>query len=185
MKDRLIDGYLAWLRPHDYFDNYQQLLIGLNDIKFIHHREMDLNQIKHAEEMREKVAKQYDIHYNYFLPVSALEVMLSLADRFSTVLFVPGDQQAEGFADILELFFENLGINVFDDDNYDAERVKAIILRWMNLEYNRDGTKGNIVCKPGYTKLKSLDMWMQLHKVLVTDYNESVETFPVKHPYVE
>ena len=171
MKDRLIDGYLDWLRPCDELDNFQQLLLYLNTIPFKYKREMDANQLRHADELRERIAAKYNIKYNYFVPASVLEVLLSLADRFSTVLFVPGDTQFDGFIDIFRLFLDNLGLNLFDDDNFDQDKVSNIIEKWLNLEYNKDGTQGNIVVKPGYNKLKSLDMWMQLNKVLIPNYD--------------
>ena len=160
MKDRLIDGYSDYLRPCEEFDNYQMLLIQLQNIPFVAVREMDRNQIKHGEEFRERIARHYDIRYNYCVPVSVLEVLLSLADRFSTVLYVPGDQQFEGMCDIFSLFIENLGLTGYDDDNFNCLKVDALVQRWLKLEYNRDGTKGNIVAKPGYNKLKDLDIWM-------------------------
>ena len=172
MKDRLIDGYCDYLRSDDEFDNYQMLFIQLNEIPFRAIREMDRNQIKHGEEFREKIAHRYGIRYNCCVPVSCLEVLMSLADQYSTVLFVPGDQQFEGMCDIFSLFLENLGLLSFDDDNFNPIKVDAIVNRWMNLEYDRDGTKGNIVVKPGYKKLKDLDIWMQLHTVLVPNFEE-------------
>ena len=184
MKGRLIDGYLEWLRPYDMLDNYVQLLTHLNEIPFEWKREMDQNQVKHAEEFREKIAKMYGIKYNYFVKPSVLEVLLALADRFSEVLFIPGDQQADGFYEIFSLFLENLGLDFFDDDNFNQERVDEIVKIWMDLKYNRDGTGGNIVSKPGYNKLKQLDIWMQLNKVFVPVFEHDDE-FPIRHPYIE
>lgn len=187
MKDRLIDGYSDYLRPCDFFDDYQMLLIQLNEIPFRAIREMDKNQIRHGEEFRERIANHFGIRYNCFLPVSCLEVLMSLADRFSTVLFVPGDLQFEGMCDILSLFLENMGLTGYDDNNFKCEKIDEIVNRWLDLKYCRDGTKGNIVCKPGYNKLKDLDIWMQLNKVLIPNFdeNEDNSTKPVRHPYVQ
>lgn len=172
MKDRLIDAYSEYLRPCDEFDNYQMLLIQLNNIPFRAIREMDRNEIKRGEEFRERMAAKYYIRYNFCVPISVLEVLLSLADGFSRVLYVPGDQQFEGMCEIFSLFLENLNLLSFDDDNFNCIKVDAIITKWLDLGYNRDGTKGNIVCKPGYNKLKDLDIWMQLNKVLIPNFDE-------------
>ena len=172
MRARLIDAYSDYLRPCDEFDNYQMLLIQLQNIPFRAIREMDKNQIRRGDEFRERLANKYYIRYNFCVPVSVLEVLLALADGFSTVLYVPGDQQFEGMCDIFGLFLENLNLLSYDDDNFNCKKVDDIINKWMNLEYNRDGTKGNIVCKPGFNKLKDLDIWMQLHAVLVPNFEE-------------
>ena len=74
--------------------------------------------------------------------------------------------------EIFSLFLENLNLLSFDDDNFNCIKVDAIINKWLDLGYNRDGTKGNIVCKPGYNKLKDLDIWMQLNKVLIPNFDE-------------
>lgn len=184
MKDKLIDAYLAELNRYDYFRNYTQLIILLNDIPFEARREMDLNRVKDAEEYRERIGKRNRIPFNYFAPITVLEIFMSLADRFSSILYFPGDERFEGVAELIELFWENLSINQFDDDGFNEEKVRKIIKSWMDLDYNRDGTSGNIVAKPGYNKLKSLDIWMQLNAVLCPNFDVEQDEGPFRHPYV-
>lgn len=186
VKLSLIDGYLEELNRYDYFRNFTQLIVLLHSIAFEARREMDMNRIKNAEEYRERIASKYLIKYNYFRPVSVLEIWMDLADRYSGILFSPGDEKFDGFAEILELFIENLSLNLYDDNGFDERKVRHIVRKWMDLEYNLDGTNGNIVCKPGYRKLKSLDIWMQLHCVLCPNLEEDCrdEEGPFRHPYV-
>lgn len=182
-KDKLIDAYLDELNKYDYFRSYTQLIIFLNNIPFEAKREMDENRVKDAEEFREKIGKRYGIPFNYFSPITVLEIMMSLADRFSGILYFPGDNRLEGFAELIELFLENLTLNQFDDNGFDEKQASKIIKHWMNLEYNRDGTNGNIVSKPGFNKLKSLDIWMQLNVVLCPNFDVDSDEL-IRHPFV-
>ena len=184
MKDKLTDAYLEELNRYDYFRNYTQLIMLLNEIPFETKREMDENRVKDAEEYRERIGKKYFVRFNYFSPITVLELLISLADRFSSILYFPGDERFDGIAELIELFLENLGLNQFDDDGFDEKKVRKIVKTWMSLDYNRDGTSGNIVAKPGYNKLKSLDIWMQLNVVLCPNFDVEQDNGPFKHPYV-
>jgi hypothetical protein len=51
----------------------------------------------------------------------------------------------------------------------------------MDLEYNLDGTNGNIVSMPGSRNIKGMDIWMQLNATIYPNFERA--TFPVTHPY--
>ena len=184
MKNRLIDGYLSELSEmSEINDNYIQLFTKLNEIPFVCRRDLDQNRVQDAKDFREKIAKKYCIVYNMFVPVTCLELLLSLSERFAGTLFSPNDQDFDGIQELFSLFLETLGLNLYDDNNFDEKRVETICKRWMDLEYNMDGTCGNIVAKPGYRKLKNMDIWMQLNTTIYPTF-ERAETFPINHPYV-
>lgn len=187
MKSRLIDGYLSETSAmHELYDNYIQLFTKLHEIPFVCRRDLDQNRVLDAKDYREKIAKKHYIKYNPFTPISVLEILLSLSERFAGTLFSPSDPDFNGQEEIFSLFLENLGLLTYqDDDNFDESKVERICKRWMNLDYNCDGTNGNIVAKPGFRKLKDYDIWMQLNVTIYPNFDRvDVDTFPVKHPYV-
>ena len=184
---RLIDGYLDYLSHlHEINDNYVLLYRKMNEIAFICRRDMDQNRIQDAKDFRDKIAKQFHIAYNTFIPISCLELLLSLSERFAGTIFCPNDPDFEGTEEIFSLFIENLGLLSYDDNNFDEAKVEKVLNKWMNLEYNMDGTNGNIIAKPGYRKLKTMDIWMQLNATIYPTFerSECFDTFPVTHPYV-
>lgn len=184
IKNKLIDCYLKELSEiHEINDNYVRLYSKMHEIPFKCIREMDENRLQDAIEYREKIAKMYGVPYNPFIPASCLELLLSLAYRFASVLFAPNDPDFDGQEEIFSLFIENLGLNVYDDDNFNEKAVEKILNRWMNREYNADGTNGNIVCKPGYRKLREMDIWMQLNQTIYPNFERA--EFPITHPYVD
>lgn len=184
IKMRLIDGYLRELsRMHEIHDNYVMLCTKLQDIPFECRRELDQNRVNDARDYREKIAKQYSIKYNSFTPISALEILLSLSDRFAGVLFSPNDPDFDGQEEIFSLFIENLDLLSYDDNNFDEKKVVMKVRRWINLDYNLDGTNGNIVCQPGNRKIKYMDIWMQLNACIYPNFERINPEFPVTHPY--
>ena len=184
---RLIDGYLDYLSQlHDTNDNYTLLYRKMHEVAFVCRRDMDQNRVQDAKDFRDKIAKKYYIQYNTFIPISCLELLLSLSERFAGTIFCPNDPDFEGTEEIFSLFIENLGLLSYDDDNFDPTKVEQALNKWMNLEYNMDGTSGNIVAKPGFRKLKTMDIWMQLNATIYPTFERSEElsTFPITHPYV-
>lgn len=186
MKNRLIDGYLRETSAmHELYDNYIQLFTKLHEIPFVCRRDLDQNRVQDARDYREKIARKYDVKYNTFYPISVLELLLSLSERFASTLFAPNDPDFNGQEELFSLFLENLGLFTYlDDDNFDGNKVERICKRWMDLEYNNDGTNGNIVAKPGNRKLKSMDIWMQLNVAIYPNFDRvDADSFPVNHPY--
>lgn len=182
MNNRLIDAYLKELSVwHEMNDNYIRLFTKLHDIPFVCRRDLDQNRVTDAKDYRERIAKQYNVKFNMFVPVSVLELLMSLSERFAGTLFSPTDPDFDGAEELFSLFIENLGLNLFDDENFDEKKVERICKRWMDLDYNCDGTNGNIVAKPGNRKLKDMDIWMQLNVSIYPNFERA--SFPVNHPY--
>ena len=170
---------------HEIHDNYVMLYSKLQEIPFECRRELDQNRVIDAKDYRTKIANKYSIKHNPFLPVTALEILLSLSERFAGVLFSPNDPDFDGQEELFSLFIENLELLSYDDNNFDEKRVAAKVKKWIDLEYNMDGTNGNIVCQPGNRKLKLMDVWMQLNVCIYPNFERAKipDTFPVTHPY--
>lgn len=184
IKNRLIDGYLQELSEwHEGNNDYLMLYSKLQEIPFICRRDMDQNRVQEAKDYREKIANRYGVKYNSFNPISVLELLMSLSEQFAGTLFCPNDPDFNGQEELFSLFLENLGLLSYDDNNFDEAKVERICKKWMNLEYNCDGTNGNIVAKPGNRKLKDMDIWMQLNATIYTNFERA--TFPITHPYCE
>ena len=169
---------------HEIYDNYIQLFTKLQETQFICRRDLDQNRVQDAKDYIEKIARKYDIKYNIFYPISVLELLLSLSERFAGTLFSPNDPDFNGHEELFSLFLDNLGLMSYDDNNFDEYKVEKICKKWMNLEYNYDGTNGNIVVKHGFRKLKDMDIWMQLNATIYPNFDRiNIDGFPVNHPY--
>lgn len=131
--------------------NHRRLLSYLYDIQFYAVLEMDKNRIGDAIYYRES-------YYSYFSDtedVSVLEVMMSLANRCSIEYGNPINFWFWGMID-------SLGLYEMNDDNYNESYVKETIFKFLNREYEPDGT-GGLFRVPGIdTDMRDMEIWDQM-----------------------
>ena len=99
------------------------------------------------------------------VPCSVLEMMLALSIRCEEhIMDDPeiGNRTGEWFW----IMIVNLGLGSMDDTRYDEEYVDDILDKFLNREYDADGTGGLFpVRNPRYAQydLRNVDIWYQLN----------------------
>lgn len=98
----------------------------------------------------------------FLYPCSVLELLVALASRFE-------DQIMDNttFGDRTSLWFwimiTNLGLNEYTDERFDPDAVRRILYIFVNRQYNRDGSGGNIfVFKNRTQDIRKIDIWYQM-----------------------
>ena len=63
----------------------------------------------------------------------------------------------------LHVMLHNLGLDSMTDDRFDVRYVEAVILRFLNREYEPDGTGGLFKIKNCKYDLRDVEIWYQLN----------------------
>jgi len=154
-----------------YSKSYRKLFTRLNDTEFTYTIPMDGNRAEDGIDLRYRfgrengcpdamIASLLDV-----VPCSVLEMMLALSIRCEEhIMDDPeiGNRTGEWFW----IMIVNLGLGSMDDTRYDAEYVDDILDRFLNREYDADGTGGLFpVRNPRYAQydLRNVDIWYQLN----------------------
>ena len=60
------------------------------------------------------------------------------------------------------IMLTNLGLNGMDDDHFDEYEANRIIDRFLNREYEADGSEGGIfVLEKPFRDLRDVELWIQ------------------------
>lgn len=90
---------------------------------------------------------------------SCLEMLVGLARRIESEFYGSED----GVANCFWYFIRNIGIDISDD----IQTVNAKIKKWIDREYEADGTGGLFVTNRSYIDMRECTIWQQLNIVLV------------------
>lgn len=175
---KLDDLYLVWLTAFvcdtDDMAYYKKLIHYLYDREYIWDNEFDENLSVYGLELRNeyldssKVGKRYYDMYGFEHDYcSVLEMMVYLArtmeDRImSNDIF--GDRTTDWFWGMIS----NMGLNVYEDSNFDLKKVEKIVDIFLSGRYKNDGTGGLFrvqKCKSG-AKMKTI--WQQMNEYLTS-----------------
>lgn len=150
-----------------HFRYYEKLLTYMDSVEFTYIIPMDANRagdgvnLRYHYKYRQKLE---DVAFDIFdnKPCSVLEALVGLAVRCeSQIMAEPeyGDRTPKWFWDMIE----NLGLIDMDDDNFDYEYVVYIIQRFLNREYEPDGTGGLFTIPDCEHDLRDVEIWYQLN----------------------
>ena len=171
----LDDLYLEWL-----YTNFVGAVSNRNPersfwelTKQLYHKKFtwviprDANRSEDGKELRRQFINECDIQdveVNWLqIECSVLEMLIGLACRASFESFgEPGNW--------LWKFFENLGIEVYNDHYYNndvVEEVDAIIQRLLDRTYEQNGVGGVFPCNNARTDQTQIELWTQLQGYLL------------------
>lgn len=94
-------------------------------------------------------------------PCSVLEMMVALAIRCEEHIMddpAVGDRTGRWFWDMVD----NLGLGAMSDARYEEEYIDAVLERFLNRKYDRDGAGGLFTVKRCPHDLRSVDIWYQM-----------------------
>ena len=172
--DELNDIYFEWMcqlicnnTNRDPMD-YDILLHELNAVDFEYTHPMDESREDDGIGLRYRFAREELIDARIIAstldtrPCSVLEMLVALAVRCEEQIMTNpeyGDRTGVWFWTMID----NLGLRYMTDDMFDIERFFYIIDRFLDREYNYDGSNGGPFYIPNPRQdLRTVDIWYQL-----------------------
>jgi len=170
-KDIVNDDYFEWM--HDLVcDNrysktisYRKLLVYLHDTEFTYTIPKDANRAEDGLALRRRFAlfNNHEDLSEYFegRPCSVLEMMIALAIRCEeSIMDDPeyGNRLGQWFWGMVV----NLGLGSMIDRRFDRDFVAKTIERFLNREYEPDGSGGLFKVRHCDCDLRKVEIWIQL-----------------------
>lgn len=147
--------------------DYEKLLSFLNDIPFSYIIPMDDNRISDGIDLRYRFGYETDIPYAQiatYLDIksaSLLEVMVALSLRIEEQ-FINGDDVGRWFW----IMIDNLGLIEYKDLYFDKAKVDRIIKKFMERDYNKNGSGGLFITNDITKDMRNIEIWDQMHLYL-------------------
>lgn len=162
------DGYLGWIYDlvcGDRFPpsmSYRKLLWMLNDMEFVYSIPRDVNRAKDGISLRDRYYRHREYDGEHIVgPCSVLEMMVALAIRCEENIMddpAMGNRTGQWFWEMIG----NLGLRSMTDSRFDPEYVAMSIDRFLNHEYEPDGTGGLFRIKNCDRDMRRVEIWYQL-----------------------
>lgn len=169
MAKRIEELYFEWMQEI-VCDNkhmaYTKLLHFLMDTPFYYIIDMDGNRYEDGIDLRYRFAEHEGYNETMIAKhidhrdCTVLEMMIALAIRLEEhIMSDPekGDRTSVWFWDMIK----NLGLTLYDDDNFDVIEVTGIIKRFLNRDYKPDGHGGLFVIPHTKDDLRNVEIWYQ------------------------
>lgn len=137
----------------------------LHSITFSYSIPNDANRAEDGEDLRYRFTLLQGYEYipnEWNDPCSVFEMMAALAIRCEeTIMDNPdiGDRTGQWFWGMIN----NLGLGAMTDDRFDKIYVDAVIERFLNRDYEPDGTGGLFRIKNCRQDLRDVEIWYQLN----------------------
>ena len=173
-KNILRDEYFTWLREligtsrRSNKISYEKLLSYLHSTDFRYSLEMDGNRAEDGVDLRYRFALAwgYEDAPELILdalqdPCSVLEMMIALAIRCEETIMDDahiGDRTGQWFWGMVV----NLGLGSMSDDRFDELYVEAVVERFLNREYEPNGSGGLFTIRHCDRDVRTMEIWHQL-----------------------
>lgn len=168
-EDKIKIDYFEWM--YDMVDcgstspttSYRQLLTFLHDAEFVYFVPYDENRAVDGITLRYRfcVANNCEDDEVYLDgPCSVLEMILALAIKCEEINMNPsyGDRTRQWFWHMIK----NLGLAGQTDINYNEWLINDVITRFLNREYDADGSGGLFVVRGWNRDMRKAEIWHQL-----------------------
>lgn len=171
MQNRITNEYFEWLYAwmcglkRSKTSSFRKLLTHLHKIEFSYSIPNDVNRAEDGVDLRYRFALEQgysDVPDGLEGPCSVFELIAAIAIRCEeTIMANPdiGDRTSQWFWCMIS----NLGLGSMTDDRFDVQYVDDVILRFMNREYEPDGTGGLFKIKNCKYDLRDVEIWYQLN----------------------
>ncbi len=171
-RQRLADLYFEWLCDlvdANYYDEYSytKLMRHLFQRPFDYILDRDSNRYEDGINMRylfgsyREISQSTIASYLDDADCSMLEMMVALAMRCESIMSDPdnyGDQTASWFWEMIE----SIGLDMYDDDNFDIEEVDRLIDICLNRTYEPDGSGGFFTLYDPPGDMRDVEIWVQM-----------------------
>lgn len=185
MDDKAIRyDYFDWLcdkvRDRSCDKSYLMLLKDLHNIPFMAVLELDNNRAEDGKYLREEYA-MYEAHSINALRAiesadcSVLEVLISIAERIRFELTSTDAKEDDNISKYFWTMIHNLGLDIFDDENYTdnggSAAIFEIVASWLDRTYSYDGEGGLFPLRnPDYDQ-RDVEIWYQMQAYLEENYD--------------
>ena len=168
--DRVNDEYFEWLcelidiRRFARSVGYRKLLAHLHNIEFTWIIPLDDNRADDGIQLRRRFAlRQQDITLTDYIlgPCSVFEMMVALANRCEESTMDDaqlGNRTGQWFWGMIH----SLGLSSMTDSHFDVEFTDYVIARFLNREYEPDGSGGLFTVKHCEYDMRTVEIWCQL-----------------------
>ena len=169
-EERIEHKYFLWLCElidGDRFSNvrsYWRLLNHLHAIEFTWFIPHDDNRASDGVQLRRRYGLVMDdMSLQGYLqgPCSVLEMMVALAIRCEETIMDDdsiGNRTGQWFWTMIH----NLGLTPMTDKEFDGGQVDGIIARFLNREYDPDGSGGLFTVRNCEYDMRKVEIWCQL-----------------------
>ena len=174
IRDEVINEYFEWLCDlvcrHKFAESisFKKLLTYLHDTEFIFSMPRDENRAKDGMSLRWRfVCNNYaDSYHDEAMlaleqPCSILEMMVALAIRCEEDIMddpLTGDRTSQWFWGMIV----NLGLGSMADYDFDRRFVEGVVERFLNREYEPNGSGGLFTVKNCDADLRDVEIWHQM-----------------------
>lgn len=178
--NELSQEYFDWLTSfvcddHRYSrrTTYRKLMQHLYDMQFTYTIPLDDNRAADGIDLRYRFAdeRRYpDAVVATYLdnrPCSVLEMMIALAIRCEEHIMEDydiGNRTGQWFWNMIV----SLGLGPMTDQRYNRRVVDAIIVRFLDRDYERDGSGGLFTVPGTHRDMRNIEIWYQMNMYLET-----------------
>lgn len=169
----MLDDYFYWLTGllnDDYIlETYQKLLWRMLETEFTWTVEYDGNRAADGLYLRKLYYRETGERDPMERECSVLEMLVAMCRRCEEELMYDpdiGDRTGYWFMVILK----NLGLNVYDDYNFDCDSVDTIIQRFLDRDYEMDGVGSAFPCVVFSADIRKKDLWWQMNRFLEENF---------------
>lgn len=152
--------------------SFRKLLIFLHETEFTWLIAKDQNRAEDGIALRYRFAIEqgYDEDVEWVLdvldgPCSVLEMMISLALRCEECIMddpLMGNRTAQWFWNMIV----SLGLGPVVDGRFDRRLTEAVINRFLNRDFEPDGSGGLFTVRHSRTDMREVEIWHQLCEYL-------------------
>lgn len=182
MEDWAYDYIFFFVKRHDLPTNHAALYTELWTTKYYSPIELDMPRIDDAMILREEYidhlfdsnAKNADeiIEYLESEEISCFEVLLVSAVK---AMHEYGAIIGDSISEVFTMFLVNIGVYISDSEimkGINPKHIRENLTRWLDRDYNPDGTDGNIlflVENPTYKTAKGYEVPLDMRLMSIWD----------------
>ena len=161
----MYSDYYLWLESLVNDGNHSRLIRYLYEQPYRWQFTLDENRAAGGLNLRRRYACENGINLQDVGvgPCSILEMLIALADRMVEILTM----------DIWDWFWDlmyNLGLDRFDDVNFDEDGVNYILCIWLDRGYDSHGNGSLFPLREYKGDCRNLDIWGQMNAWIEENY---------------
>lgn len=145
--------------------SYRKLFSYLYDAEFVYLISMDANRAEDGIDLRYRFPHERagveDVERYLSGPCSVLEMLVALSIRCEeNIMDDPrfGDRTGQWFWGMIN----NLGLGAMNDDRFNLNMVEDIVEKFLDRDYEPDGTGGLFTIRNCDRDLRTMEIWHQL-----------------------
>ncbi len=161
------EEYFEWMYQIVNGKKYYRLLNELNNVDFISLVHYDENRIRDGIDLRYRFADEANIPVSIIdrkfnnIECSVLEVMVALSVRIEESIM--GDEDYGNRIPIwFSMMIKSLGLYDMTDDKIEYEYVTHTIARFLNRDYDSNGSGGLFTIHDYDRDMRDIEIWYQM-----------------------